>query len=352
MVHCLIRGGSINVHEIIAEGIQESAEKKDSGARLWYPSTILRLCMKAKIVFEDSNPTWVGLGRSHTLQRITHVTPAQQQKRPHLRKRTTEEAQEEGPIQEETQPTEHHQEGYYDPTNINLGHIRGAIDNLSRIYMEGQEQQLQFQSQRIDRQEEMLTNWMNQQREWQKQLMEQQQEHYSQFTQAISQVSERQESQDKHLQELNQRQMNQMKAFNELSVLNEGRQLHREEFSVNTQARLNYMTEHMHHLHPDIPSYEEVRKNLTEQEEGKVKQQKEALKKKMEDAGFWKKLMGKRKGNGDPSNQGESQGDQPMSAPRLYVNFNLNPEYETPVMWLLDEVPEERHMEISGRAEE
>ncbi|XP_015965723.1 uncharacterized protein LOC107489484 [Arachis duranensis] len=141
--------------------------------------------------------------------------------------------------------------------------------------MEGQEQQLQFQSQRMDRQEEMLTNWMNQQREWQKQLMEQQQEYYSQLTQAISQVSERQESQDKRLQELNQRQMTQMKAFNKFSVLNEGRQLHREEFIINTQERLNYMTEHMHHLHPDIPSYEAVHKNLTEQEEGKVKQQEE-----------------------------------------------------------------------------
>ncbi|RYR58313.1 hypothetical protein Ahy_A05g023997 isoform D [Arachis hypogaea] len=176
--------------------------------------------------------------------------------------------------------------------------------------MEGQEQQLQLQSQRMDRQEEMLTDWMNQQRKWQKQLMEQQQEHYSQLTQAFYQVSERQENQDKRLQELNQRQMNQMKAFNKFSVLNEGRQLHREEFSINTQAKLNYVVEHMHHLHPDILNYEAVRKNLTEQEEGKVKQQKEALKKKMEDAGFWKKLIGKRKGNGDSSNQGESQGSR------------------------------------------
>ena len=120
-------------------------------------------------------------------------------------------------------------------------------------------------------------------------------------------MSERQESQDKCLQELNQCQIAQMKAFNEFSVLNEGRQLHREEFNINTQARLNYITEHMHHLHLDIPSYEAVCKNLTEQEEGKVKQQKEALKKKMEDAGFWKKLIGKRKGNRDSSNQGGSQ---------------------------------------------
>ncbi|RYR73563.1 hypothetical protein Ahy_A02g007956 [Arachis hypogaea] len=97
-----------------------------------------------------------------------------------------------------------------------------------------------------------------------------------------------------------------MKAFNEFSVLNEGRQLHWEEFSINTQAKLTYVAEHMHNLHPAIPSYDAVRKDLTEQEEGKVKQQKEALKKKMEDAGFWKKLIGKSKGNGVSSQRGRT----------------------------------------------
>ena len=60
------------------------------------------------------------------------------------------------------------------------------------------------------------------------------------------------------MQELNQWQIAQMKAFNEFTVLNEGRQLHREEFNVNTQAKLNYMSSHMHHLHYAIPTYDEV----------------------------------------------------------------------------------------------
>ena len=58
-----------------------------------------------------------------------------------------------------------------------------------------------------------------------------------------------------------------MKMFNEFSVLNEGRQLHREEFYVNTQAKLNYMTSNMHQLHYAIPTYDEVQKELVEQEE-------------------------------------------------------------------------------------
>ncbi|RYR29521.1 hypothetical protein Ahy_B01g053933 isoform C [Arachis hypogaea] len=172
--------------------------------------------------------------------------------------------------------------------------------------MEGQEQQLHIQAQRIDRQEELLSNWINQQGKLQKQQME----HYSQLTQAINQVTKRQEHQDKRLQELNQRQLAQTKAFNEFSVLNEGRQLHREEFNINTQAKLNYMSGHMHNLHSTIPTYDEVQKELTEQEKRKVKQQKKTLKKKMEDAGFWKKLIGKSKGSGSSSTQEKHKEDK------------------------------------------
>ncbi|RYR01164.1 hypothetical protein Ahy_B06g080008 [Arachis hypogaea] len=194
--------------------------------------------------------------------------------------------------QEEPHQEEYQQEEHYDPANLNMTYLLRAIEDLGQRHMEGQEQILNLQS-----------NWLSQQEAWQKQQMEQQQEHYSQLTQAINQVNERQELQEKHLQELNQWQIAQMKTFNEFSVLNEGRQLHREEFYVNTQAKLNYMSNHLHHLHYDIPTYDEVQKELVEQEEEKVKQQKEALKKKMENTGFLKKLLGKGKGSGSTSTQ-------------------------------------------------
>jgi len=41
-----------------------------------------------------------------------------------------------------------------------------------------------------------------------------------------------------------------------------------------------------------------------------------------------------------------------MSIPRLYGKFNLNPVYETPAVWLLDEIPERRPTKMSDRAEE
>ncbi|XP_057719484.1 uncharacterized protein LOC130933895 [Arachis stenosperma] len=184
-------------------------------------------------------------------------------------------------------------------TYINMSHIQGAIEDLARRYMEGQEQQLHFQSQ-----------MMNHQARLHKQQMEQQQEHYSRLAQTINQVSERQERQDKCLQELNQRQLAQMKAFNKFNVLNEGRQLHREEYDVNTQAKLTYMAGHMHNLYSAIPRYDTVHKDLKEQEEEKVKQQKETLKKKMENASFWKKLIEKHKRSGDSSNQEGTQEEE------------------------------------------
>ncbi len=74
-----------------------------------------------------------------------------------------------------------------------MSHLQEAIKDLGRRQMEGQEQLLHLQSQWMDRQEELFANWMSQQGEWQKQQMEQQQEQYSQLTQAIHQVTERQE---------------------------------------------------------------------------------------------------------------------------------------------------------------
>ena len=41
-----------------------------------------------------------------------------------------------------------------------------------------------------------------------------------------------------------------------------------------------------------------------------------------------------------------------MSAPLSYAHFSLNPVYETPVVWLLDEVPERRPIAMSDRVEE
>ncbi|XP_015949030.1 uncharacterized protein LOC107473949 [Arachis duranensis] len=223
------------------------------------------LCNKAKVVFEDSSPDWVNPGKPVTLEHMVHTSLAQQLRRPHIgRHRAQQEVH-----QEEYHQGDYQQEEQHNPANLNMSHILHAIEDLEMKHMEGQEQILAMQS-----------KWIKQQEEWQKQHMEQQQSNIH----------------------------TSLKPYT--NVLNEGRQLHREEFSVNTQARLSYMSDNMHHLHYAIPTYEEVQKGFVEREEGKVKQQKETLKKKMEDAAFWKKLLGKGKGSGSTSTQEKHQEDK------------------------------------------
>ncbi|KAL4344545.1 hypothetical protein AHAS_Ahas11G0189100 [Arachis hypogaea] len=80
MVHCIMTGGEIRVHELIAKNIQEILEKSDPGSWLYYPSTILRLCKKSKVVFEDVDPDWLNPGKPITPQRLSYVTAAQSEK--------------------------------------------------------------------------------------------------------------------------------------------------------------------------------------------------------------------------------------------------------------------------------
>ena len=85
MVHCILKGGEIKVHELIAEGIRKRAEKSDSRGKLGYPSTIFRLCDKAGVVFEDEDPEWIKEGIPITVQRMHAITSPLSQQR--IRKR-------------------------------------------------------------------------------------------------------------------------------------------------------------------------------------------------------------------------------------------------------------------------
>ena len=86
MVHCILKGGEIRVHELIAEGIRKMAEKSDSRGTLGYPSTIYRICKKVGVVFEDENPMWIKEGIPITVRRMNAAaSPLPQRKQ---RKRT------------------------------------------------------------------------------------------------------------------------------------------------------------------------------------------------------------------------------------------------------------------------
>ncbi len=69
--------------------------------------------------------------------------------------------------------------------------LQEAIDGLSRQYLENQGAQKELQLQLMDRQEESLYRWMNQQGEWQKQIMEQQLEQGKQWGESFHRIEQR-----------------------------------------------------------------------------------------------------------------------------------------------------------------
>ncbi|RYR30055.1 hypothetical protein Ahy_B01g054855 [Arachis hypogaea] len=78
MLHCIMVGGEIRVHEILARDIQKIAEKNSAGPWLYYPSTIWRLCARAKVPMEEENPMWLSQGMAITIERMMMPLEAHQ----------------------------------------------------------------------------------------------------------------------------------------------------------------------------------------------------------------------------------------------------------------------------------
>ncbi|KAL4373179.1 hypothetical protein AHAS_Ahas05G0055900 [Arachis hypogaea] len=89
MIHCIIKEGEINVPHLIADSIQEIAEDSSISTRLGHPSTILHLCKRAGVLFEDEDTDWVKEGKPVTKLRMENVTGTQSERRPQRRKRGT-----------------------------------------------------------------------------------------------------------------------------------------------------------------------------------------------------------------------------------------------------------------------
>ncbi|KAL4315473.1 hypothetical protein AHAS_Ahas15G0188600 [Arachis hypogaea] len=106
-------GEEVKVYEIITSDIQRIAEKNLAGAWLHYPSTIMRLCMKAKVPMEDANPTWLNPGLPITFERMMIVTEAQQNQRPQKGRRR-------GEPQEEPQGEQEEQQQFQPQNNMDM----------------------------------------------------------------------------------------------------------------------------------------------------------------------------------------------------------------------------------------
>ncbi|RYR41786.1 hypothetical protein Ahy_A08g038198 [Arachis hypogaea] len=145
MVHCILKGGEIKVHEIIAQGIRKMAEKSDARGTLGYPSTIYRICKKARVEFEDEDPVWIKEGIPITVRRMNAAaSPVPQKKQ---RKST-------GPQVVEGQALEGQA-----PQTLDMHQLQEAINGLSRQYLEGQEAQKELQLQMMEEQQSQGQQW-------------------------------------------------------------------------------------------------------------------------------------------------------------------------------------------------
>ncbi|RYR58277.1 hypothetical protein Ahy_A05g023935 [Arachis hypogaea] len=309
MVHCILKGGEIRVHEIIAQGIRKMAEKGDARGTLGYPSTIYGICKKAGVEFEDEDPVWIKEGIPITIRRMNAAaSPIPQKKQ---RKST-------GPQVVEGQAPEGQA-----PQTLDMHQLREAIDGLSRQYLEGQGAQKELQLQMIRQQEEALSRWITQQGEWQRQMMEQQQSQGQQWGETFNRMEQRQNEQQEsiqrliniqahqgaHIHEMHRRQIEHTELLDEQRAFAEGVYMSETVHHISTQARLGYLVGQLPILHPGISRYEEMKEELAREERQRVEESHESVRKALAD---WKevrlaRLRGSARGHKEDQ-QGKEQG--------------------------------------------
>ncbi|RYR61926.1 hypothetical protein Ahy_A04g019186 [Arachis hypogaea] len=198
MIHCIMKGGEINVGEIIAKNIIDTAENVKQDSWLGYPSIILLLCGDAGVPLEEFEETdIVSVGKPITKNRLEYVTTVQLERQP-LAKRKKRKG--------ERQEEEH--EEMEEASTLNMNQLQAALEGISGQYSQiqrSQEEQAQQHRdlwQLMDQQREVQAQWMNQQRECQAHRMELQQEQYTKMYEAINNsTAEYEKSMNKVIQE-------------------------------------------------------------------------------------------------------------------------------------------------------
>ncbi|XP_016164978.1 probable serine/threonine-protein kinase irlF [Arachis ipaensis] len=203
------------------------AEDRSKSSRLGHPSTILRLCNRAGVLFEDADTDRVKGGRGITKQRMEGITDTQQERRPQGRRRRR-------PQMEEGQAS----------SAIDLSQMQSTIEKMSRQYMRDKEQQEQYmraqeqqenwQLKMMEQQENFQLKMMDQQREFHARFLEQQREQSSQSQESFDKLFQQQAEHEKYIQNLYQWK-------NIYHTAGEQRYLDRIEYDIETQSKLNYI---------------------------------------------------------------------------------------------------------------
>ncbi|RYR61927.1 hypothetical protein Ahy_A04g019188 [Arachis hypogaea] len=295
MIHCIMKGGEINVGEIIAKNIIDTSENVKQDSWLGYPSTILRLCGDAGVHLEEFEETdIVFVGKPITKNRLEYVITVQLERQP-LAKRKKRKG--------ERQEEEH--EEIEEASTLNMNQLQAALEGISGQYsqiqrsQEKQAQQHRDLWQLMDQQREVQAQWMNQQRECQAHRMELQQEQYTKMYEAINNsTAEYERSMNKVIQEqvqlrkeqAHQRELlHRMEArqdalqrdYNENRMFKEARHRDRIDYDICTQEKLSYICGTLPVLNPKIQTFNEAHKVLEEQEIARVQFNAQRLKDKM-----------------------------------------------------------------------
>ncbi|RYR53594.1 hypothetical protein Ahy_A06g028777 isoform A [Arachis hypogaea] len=303
MIHCIMKGGEINVGDIIAKNIIDIAQKVKQDSWLGYPSTILRLCEEAGVPLEEFGETdLVSVGKPLTRERLEFITTTQLERQPLARRKKRKEARQE----EEPQEME-------EPHTLNMNQLQAALEGISGQYSQiqrSQEEQAQQQRdlwQLMDQQRGVQVQWMNQQNEYQAHMMELQQEQYAKMQEAINNSTmEHERAMEKVIQEQAQLRIEQAqqrellhrldarhnafhKDFNESRMFREARHKDRLDYDICTQEKLSYLCSTPPLLNPQIKTFNEARKIFEEQELARVRFNQQRLNETMISQGVWQR---------------------------------------------------------------
>ncbi|RYR58350.1 hypothetical protein Ahy_A05g024041 isoform A [Arachis hypogaea] len=303
MIHCIMKGGEINVGDIIAKNIIDIAQKVKQDSWLGYPSTILRLCEEAGVPLEEFGETdLVSVGKPLTRERLEFITTTQLERQPLARRKKRKEARQE----EEPQEME-------EPHALNMNQLQAALEGISGQYSQiqrSQEEQAQQQRdlwQLMDQQRGIQVQWMNQQNEYQTHMMELQQEQYAKMQEAINNSTmEHEKAMEKVIQEQAQLRIEQAqqrellhrldarhnafhKDFNESRMFREARHKDRLDYDICTQEKLSYLCSTPPLLNPQIKTFNEARKIFEEQELARVRFNQQRLNETMISSGVWQR---------------------------------------------------------------
>ncbi|RYR73402.1 hypothetical protein Ahy_A02g007745 isoform A [Arachis hypogaea] len=306
MIHCIMKGGEINVGDIIAKNIIDIAQKVKQDSWLGYPSTILRLCEEAGVPLEEFGETdVVSVGKPLTRERLEFITTTQLERKPLARRKKRKEARQE----EEPQEME-------EPHTLNMNQLQAALEGISGQYSQiqrSQEEQAQQQRdlwQLMDQQRGIQVQWMNQQNEYQTHMMELQQEQYAKMQEAINNSTvEHEKAMEKVIQEQAQLRIEQAqqrellhrldarhntfhKEFNESRMFREARHKDRLDYDICTQEKLSYLCSTPPLLNPQIKTFNEARKIFEEQELARVRFNQQRLNETMISSGVWQREEG------------------------------------------------------------